>query len=66
MQVVLNCLKQYGMFVADNGSDWFMTGAPDPRWDNSELDQLKNLVGSDFEAVDERSLMVNPDSGQAL
>ncbi len=66
MQVVLNCLKQYGMFVADNGSDWFMTGAPDKRWVNTELDQLKNLTGADFEAVDERALMVNPDSGQSL
>jgi len=65
-QVILTALKQYGMFVADNGSDWFMTGAPDKRWINTELDQLKNLVGSDFEAVDERALMVNPDSGQSL
>lgn len=66
MQVVLNCLKQYGMIVADNGSNWYMSGAPDRRWNNEELDQLKNLVGSDFEAVDERALMVNPDSGQSL
>jgi hypothetical protein len=66
IQVILNCLKQYGMFVADNGSNWYMNGAPDPRWNNAELDQLKTLVGSDFEAVDERSLMVNPDSGQSL
>lgn len=64
-QVILNALKQYGMFVADNGSDWFLTGAPDKRWVNSDLDKLKNLRGSDFEAVDERSLMINPDSGQA-
>lgn len=65
-QVILTALKQYGMFVADNGSNWFMTGAPDRRWNNTELDQLKRLVGSDFEAVDERALMVNPDSGQCL
>lgn len=65
-QVILTCLKQYGMFVADNGSDWFMTGAPDKRWVDSDLDQLKNLTGSDFEAVDESALMVNPDSGQSL
>ncbi len=43
-----------------------MTGAPDKRWNNSELDQLKRLTGADFEAVDERALMVNPDSGQSL
>ena len=65
-QVILTCLKQYGMFVADNGSNWFMNGAPDKRWNDADLDQLKTLTGSDFEAVDERSLMVNPDSGQSL
>jgi hypothetical protein len=64
-QVILTALKQYGMFVADNGSDWFLNGAPDPRWNNSELEQLKKLTGADFEAVDERALMVNPNSGQA-
>ncbi len=64
-QVILTALKQYGMFVADNGSDWFLTGAPDPRWNDSDLNKLKALMGSDFEAVDERGLMVNPDSGQA-
>ncbi len=64
-QVILTGLKRYGMFVADNGSDWFLNGAPDPRWNNAELEQLKNLTGSYFEAVDEHGLMVDPDSGQA-
>ena len=63
-QVILRALKKYGMFLADNGSSWFLSGVPDPRWDDDELHQLGQLHGSDFEAVDESSLMVNPDSGQ--
>ena len=42
-RVVLTALKRYGMIVADNGSDWFVSGAPDPRWSN---DQLRALKGS--------------------
>jgi hypothetical protein len=63
-QTILTALKQYGMFVADNGSDWFLTGAPDKRWNNTDLDQLKKLTGNDFEAVNESSLMVSADSAQ--
>jgi len=63
-QVILTALKRYGMFVADNGSPWFITGAPDPRWDDDDLHQLGQIQGADFEAVDESSLMVDPDSGQ--
>ncbi len=51
VQVILRALKQYGMIVADNGSDWFITGALDPRWDNTILDQLKTVSGSNFEVV---------------
>ncbi len=64
-KAILTCLKDYGMIVADNGSSWFVTGTSDPRWNDEELNQLKTLHGSDFEAVDESGLMVNPDSGQA-
>src|SRR5450631_611788 len=64
VQIILRALKKYGMFLADNGSSWFLSGAPDPRWDDDELHQLGSLHGSDFEAVDESSLMVNPNSGQ--
>ncbi len=53
------------MILADNGSAWYISGAPDDRWDNEVLDQLKTLRGSDFEAVDVSSLMLDPDSGQA-
>lgn len=64
-QVILTALKKYGMFLADNGAPWFIGGAPDNRWDDDELHALTQLHGSDFEVVDESSLMVDPDSGQA-
>ncbi|MEX2246581.1 MAG: hypothetical protein WEC75_07830 [Dehalococcoidia bacterium] len=50
-RVVLEALKTYGMIVADNGSSWFITGARDPRWDDEDLNQLKSVPGSAFEAV---------------
>jgi hypothetical protein len=50
-QVILTALKQYGLIVADNGGAMFMSGAPDERWNNEELDQLKTLTASDFEVV---------------
>src|SRR5438477_3630239 len=62
-QIILQALKTYGMIVADNGSSWFISGAPDSRWDDSDLHNLTTLKGSDFEAVDESSLMVDPNSG---
>ena len=62
-QVILAALKRYGMFVADNGGPWFVTGAPDPRWDDDDLHRLGQIIGADFEAVDESGLMVGPDSG---
>jgi len=65
VQVILKALKKYGMILADNGSSWFISGVPDERWDNDDLHQLHNVKGSDFEAVDESSLMIDPDSGEA-
>ena len=50
-QVILTALKQYGSIVADNGGAMFISGGPDERWNNSELDQLKTLAASDFEVV---------------
>jgi hypothetical protein len=50
-QVILRALKKYGMILADNGSDWFISGAPDPRWDDSALATLRRVTGSDFEVV---------------
>jgi len=55
-RIVLEALKRYGMLVADNGSDWFISGAPDPRWSNDDLRSLDRVKGSDFEVVDTRSL----------
>jgi hypothetical protein len=49
--VILQALKRYGMIVADNGSSWYITGAADPRWNDNDLDQLKSVPGSAFEAV---------------
>ena len=51
-RVVLNALERYGMMVADNGSNWFITGAADTRWNDADLDQLKRVPGSAFEVVD--------------
>jgi hypothetical protein len=62
-QVILRALKRYGMIVADNGSSWFISGVPDDRWDNDVLHQLGGVKGSDFEAVDESSLVGDPSSG---
>jgi hypothetical protein len=55
-RVVLVALKRYGMIVADNGSSWFISGAPDPRWDNDQLHTLHRVKGSDFVVVDTRRL----------
>jgi len=64
-QRILTALKTYGMHLADNGSDWYLSGVPDDRWSNDDLHELQNVVrGSDFEAVDVSSLLVNADSGQ--
>ncbi len=66
IQVILVAMQRYGLVLADNGSSWFISGAPDPRWDNDVLRQLGWLSGSDFEAVDVSSLQVSSDSGVAI
>jgi hypothetical protein len=55
-RIVLEALKRYGMVVADNGSSWFISGAPDPRWSNDDLHTLGRVKGSDFEVVDPASI----------
>lgn len=50
-QVILKAMKEYGLFLADNGSNWYFSGAPDARWDDEELNELKTLEGGDFEVV---------------
>jgi hypothetical protein len=51
VQVILRGLKKYGMLLADNGGDWFITGAPDPRWKDEELAAIKRVKGKDLEVV---------------
>jgi hypothetical protein len=51
LQVILNAMKTYGLIVADNGSDMFITGAPDSRWDDDVLHNLHNVTAASFEAV---------------
>jgi hypothetical protein len=58
-RVILQALKTYGMIVADNGSDWYISGAPDPRWSDSELNALKTVPGSAFEVVAMGTLVKN-------
>ncbi len=64
-QVVLRAMQHYGLILADNGSNWYFGGTADPAWPQSLVDELKTIPASAFEAVDESSLMVSPDSGQA-
>lgn len=56
-QVILRALKKYGMLLADNGSDWFVSGAPHPKWNDDELNTLKKVKGKDFEAVETGELV---------
>ena len=65
VRVILLALKKYGMILADNGASWFISGVPDERWDNDVLHQLHQVRGSDFEAVDSSTLMIDPNSGRA-
>ena len=55
-RIVLQALKRYGMILADNGSPWYISGAPDPRWSNDDLHTLGRLTGADFEVVDTSGL----------
>jgi hypothetical protein len=50
-RIILEALRRYGLIIADNGSNWFITGAKDSRWNDEDLDQLKSVPGSAFEAV---------------
>jgi hypothetical protein len=51
VQVILQAMKTYGMLLADNGSDWYVSGAPDPRWNDDQLATLRRVRGRDFEVV---------------
>lgn len=56
-RIILAALKKYGMIVADNGTSWYISGATDARWDDEDLDQLKGVPGSAFEAVQTGSVV---------
>lgn len=64
-RAVAQALKTYGAIIADNGSAWYISGAPDDRWDNDQLAGLSVLTGADFEAVDVSGLEISADSGAA-
>jgi len=65
-KAILQALKTYGMIVADNGSNWFISGQPNAGWDDDNLvPELSAVKGSNFEAVDSSSLMVDLTSGRA-
>lgn len=61
-QVVLRAMKRYGLMLADNGSPWYFQGTADSRWASAMLDQLKRIPASAFEAVNQASLRVDPNS----
>jgi hypothetical protein len=63
-QVILRALKAYGMMLADNGSPWFLSGAPHSGWNDNQLRELQRVRGSDFEAVDVSAMRAAPDSGR--
>ncbi len=65
LQVILKAMQTYGLINADNGSGWFIGGAPDSRWNDDLLQKLGTLKGSDFEAVETSCMMININSAQA-
>jgi hypothetical protein len=65
-QAILRTLKRYGMFLADNGGDWFVQGMADLRWNDGDLHLLGQVLPLHaFEVVDASGLMIDADSGQA-
>ena len=64
-QVILKALQVYGMIVADNGSDWYISGAPDERWNNDILNkEFRKIKGENFEVIDTANLQKTKDSGE--
>jgi hypothetical protein len=59
-RVVAVALQHYGMILADNGSPWYVTGAPNASWDDSDLHTLGRITGSDLEVVDTSGLVNTP------
>ena len=66
-QIILKALKKYGMFLADNGGDWYISGAPNANFDDNDLHLLTQITPHDaFEVVDTSAWIVDPNSGQVL
>ena len=63
---VVKALKKYGMVLADNGSDWYISGEHNPAWNDAAINQMKSLHGSDFEVVDTAPMMISPTSTKAF
>jgi len=63
-RVIAEAMKSSGIILADNGSSWYISGAPDEHWHNDDLHTLDPIAGSDFVAVDTSGLAVDPGSGQ--
>ncbi|MDQ2840801.1 MAG: hypothetical protein M3Y72_07135 [Acidobacteriota bacterium] len=64
VQVILQAAKTYGLIVADNGTSWHLSGTGDTRWNDDVMHAMTNVTGDNFEAVDESSLMVDPNSAE--
>lgn len=64
VQVILQAAKTYGLILADNGTSWHLTGLGDPRYNDDVMHQMTLVTGDNFEAVDESSLMLDPNSAQ--
>jgi hypothetical protein len=64
-QVVLRAMQQYGLILADNGSNWYFQGAASAKWPLALVNELKTIPASSFQAVDESSLEISPNSGAA-
>ncbi len=65
VQVILRAFKKYGIILADNGSNWYISGAPDSRWNDEVLAELSRVKGADFEAIDVSALKISANSGEA-
>ena len=62
VRVILRAMQRYGMILADNGSNWYVTGTHDPQWDDEELSALSRVKGSDFEVVQAPGHLLMPQS----
>jgi hypothetical protein len=64
-RAVLTAMKQFGMILADNGSNWYFQGAAESGWSDTMISELKSVPAAQFDAIDEASLMIDPNSAQA-